>query len=60
MKRVVRENFPVSELPEDLREGLDPDGYVNLTVIGAENADEQKLLDEETAILMRANDKALS
>ena len=60
MKRVVKEHFPVSSLPEDLREGFDPNGYIKLTIIAAENAEEQKLLDAETAILMRSDDEALS
>ncbi|MCG6121870.1 MAG: hypothetical protein MEP57_04080 [Microvirga sp.] len=30
MNRIVREHVPVAELPERLREGLDPDALVTL------------------------------
>lgn len=33
MNRIVKEHYPASKLPEDLREGLDPDGKVTVTVI---------------------------
>jgi hypothetical protein len=32
MTRIVREHYPVSKLPEDLREGLDPDAKALVTV----------------------------
>ena len=32
MNRIVREHYPVSKLPEDLREGLDPAADVVVTV----------------------------
>ena len=32
MNRIVREHFPVSRLPEELREGLEPGASVTVTV----------------------------
>lgn len=32
MNRLVREHYPVSKLPEDLREGLDGQGEVTITI----------------------------
>ncbi len=32
MNKVVRENYPASKLPEDLREGIDPASRVTVTV----------------------------
>ena len=32
MNRIVREHYPISRLPEDLREGLDPNGTAVVTV----------------------------
>jgi hypothetical protein len=32
MNKIVREHYPISKLPEDLREGLDPNGTAVVTV----------------------------
>ncbi len=32
MNRIVRENYPVSQLPDDLRVGVDPGARVTVTV----------------------------
>ena len=32
MNKIVREHYPVSALPEDLRQGLDPAGYVRVVI----------------------------
>ena len=32
MNKIVREHYPVANLPEDLREGLDPSGMAVVTV----------------------------
>lgn len=32
MNRIVREHYPVSKLPEELRQGLEPNGSVTVTV----------------------------
>jgi hypothetical protein len=33
MNRIVRENYPASKLPEDLRAGLDPEAAVTVTIV---------------------------
>jgi hypothetical protein len=33
MNKIVRENYPAANLPEDLREGIDPDKRVTVTVV---------------------------
>jgi hypothetical protein len=33
MNRIVRQHYPASKLPEDLREGVDPDANVTVTVM---------------------------
>lgn len=33
MNTVVRQNYPASKLPEDLREGIDPSKDVTVTVV---------------------------
>lgn len=32
MNKIIRENYPASKLPEDLREGVDPESTVTVTV----------------------------
>ena len=32
MNKIVRENYPVSSLPDDLRAGVDPDAKVTVTI----------------------------
>ena len=32
MNKIVRENYPVSKLPDDLREGIDPRARVRVVV----------------------------
>jgi hypothetical protein len=32
MNKIVRENYPASKLPEDLRQGVDPESTVTVTV----------------------------
>jgi hypothetical protein len=32
MNKVIRENYPASKLPDDLREGIDPSTRVTVTV----------------------------
>lgn len=33
MNRIVKEHYPVEKLPEDLREGLDPQSSVTITLV---------------------------
>lgn len=47
MNRVVREHYPASKLPTDLREGIDPDSNVTVTVVAEEKpAEKAPTLDE--------------
>jgi DNA-binding winged helix-turn-helix (wHTH) protein len=32
MNRIVRDHYPISKLPEDLREGLPPDGEARVVI----------------------------
>jgi hypothetical protein len=33
MNKIIRENYPASKLPVELREGIDPDSKVTVTVV---------------------------
>jgi hypothetical protein len=33
MNEIIRRNYPASQLPEDLREGIDPSRTVTVTVV---------------------------
>jgi hypothetical protein len=47
MNRIVREHYPASRLPEDLREGIDPAREVTVTVSVDESRPERVMsLDE--------------
>jgi hypothetical protein len=47
MNRIVRENYPVSKLPEDLRVGVDPSSTVTVTIVEEEKRPEKVMtLDE--------------
>lgn len=53
MNRIVKRHVPVAELPEPLREGLDPEAFVTVevTVEGAAEEDEPPMsLDEMFAL----------
>ena len=47
MNKIVRENYPASKLPEDLREGLDPAARVTVTVIEGESPQHRPMTLEE-------------
>ena len=36
MTKVVKEHYPASKLPDELRLGIDPDGHVTVTVVEEE------------------------
>jgi hypothetical protein len=36
MNRIIREHYPASRLPDELRDGIDPSGHVTVTVIEEE------------------------
>jgi hypothetical protein len=46
MNRIVREHYPASKLPEDLRAGVDPAATVTVTVVEEDNATVLPTLDE--------------
>jgi hypothetical protein len=48
MSKIVREHYPASKLPEDLREGIDPAGKVTVTVV----EEQQPVNQEELARLV--------
>lgn len=47
MNRIVKEHYPASKLPEDLRQGVDPAAIVTVTIVEEERRPEQVMsLDE--------------
>jgi hypothetical protein len=46
MNRIVKEHYPVSKLPEDLRVGVDPSATVTVTVVEEESSQLVPTLDE--------------
>jgi hypothetical protein len=40
MNRIIREHYPASKLPEDLREGVDPAATVAVTIVEEEQRPE--------------------
>jgi len=53
MNRIIREHYPASRLPEDLREGVDPQATVTVTVTQEEKAPEHVMTLEEIFSLRR-------
>jgi hypothetical protein len=53
MNRIVKENYPVSKLPEDLREGLEPSSVVTVTVEESEGAPRKRPTLEEIFAMRR-------
>jgi hypothetical protein len=47
MNKIVRENYPASKLPDDLRAGVDPDARVTVTITLDEQQPEHVLSLEE-------------
>jgi hypothetical protein len=51
MNRIIRENYPASKLPEDLRAGVDPSSTVTVTIVEEEKRPEKVMsLDEIWAL----------
>jgi hypothetical protein len=47
MNRIVKEHYPASKLPEDLRAGVDPAAIVTVTIVEEQPEPERKItLDE--------------
>jgi hypothetical protein len=47
MNRIIRENYPASKLPEDLRAGVDPSSIVTVTIVEQEKRPEKVMSLEE-------------
>ena len=47
MNRIVKEHYPASRLPEDLREGVDPEAIVTVTVVEEPSRPERVVTLEE-------------
>jgi len=47
MNRIIRENYPASKLPEDLRAGVDPSSTVTVTIVEEEKRPERVMSLEE-------------
>jgi hypothetical protein len=51
MNKIVREHYPASKLPEELREGIDPTGTVTVTIIEEDDQPERPMTLEEILAL---------
>jgi hypothetical protein len=47
MNRIIREHYPASKLPEDLRAGVDPSATVTVTIVEEEKRPEEVMSLEE-------------
>jgi hypothetical protein len=47
MNRIIREHYPASKLPEDLRAGVDPSATVTVTIVEEEKPPEKVMSLEE-------------
>ena len=47
MNRIIRENYPASKLPEDLRAGVDPSSTVTVTIVEEEKRPDKVMSLEE-------------
>lgn len=53
MNKIVREHYPASKLPEDLREGVDPEAMVTVTVTVDELKRPERVMTLEEIFAMR-------
>jgi hypothetical protein len=53
MNRIIREHYPASKLPEDLRAGVDPSSTVTVTIVEEEKRPEKVMSLEEIFALRR-------
>ena len=53
MNRIVREHYPASKLPEDLRAGVDPSSTVTVTIVQEEKRPEKVMTLDEIFALRR-------
>ena len=54
MNRIVKEHYPASRLPEDLREGVDPTAIVTVTIVEEEASPPKKIMSVEEIWALRA------
>jgi hypothetical protein len=54
MNRIIKEHYPASRLPEDLREGVDPAAIVTVTVVEEEAKPPKKIMSVEELWALRA------
>jgi hypothetical protein len=47
MNRIIREHYPASKLPEDLRAGVDPSATVTVTIVEEDKRPEKVMSLEE-------------
>jgi hypothetical protein len=53
MNKIIRENYPASKLPEELREGIDPSRHVTVTVVADDLPPYQPMTLEEIFAIRR-------
>jgi hypothetical protein len=53
MNRIIREHYPASKLPEDLRAGVDPSSTVTVTIVQEETRPERVMTLDEIFALRR-------
>ena len=53
MNKIVREHYPAAKLPEDLREGVDPQATVTVTVSVEEMSPSKRKLSLEEIFALR-------
>jgi hypothetical protein len=53
MNRIVREHYPASKLPDDLRAGVDPSSTVTVTIVQEEKRPEKVMTLDEIFALRR-------
>jgi hypothetical protein len=53
MNRIVREHYPASKLPEDLRAGVDPSATVTVTIVEEQKRREKVMTLDEIFALRR-------
>ena len=46
MNKIIRENYPASKLPDDLRQGVDPTATVTITIVEEDRPSHVPSLDE--------------
>lgn len=54
MNRIVKEHYPASRLPEDLRAGVDPMATVTVTIVEEETKSPEKIMSLEETLALRA------